>query len=388
MPELEFPEIIDPVATPEVTEVFDKPTALAVIDLAAHAVEPLQALEAPMRALVERHRAVAYDLKTSKGLNEAKLARAELREQGRYAVQRACAKFKADANEAKRQVEALSERLIAIVSPTEEAIDKQIKAREAEIEREKAEKARIEAERVAKHAEGIAAIRGIAQRCQGLPSERIAKAIEVLEDMSFGLSWQDFAVGAANAQCETLEEVRKLHAAALVREEEARRVEAQRVENERIAAELAAQRAELERQQAEIARIAEEQRQAEAVRLAEERREEQQRAEQARQAEAPADTQAETDRIVKATLDRAKELQDYADGERAKQAAEPKPDPEVSIPELNTALGLGMFITRGMLAQFGIKPIRVYRNNCYFLASDFGRLCDALVAHIATVRNR
>lgn len=394
MSELQFPEIVDPIDTTEVTEVFNqlRPTAVAVIDLAAHAVEPLQALEAPMRALVERHRAVAYDLKTSKGLNEAKLARAELREQGRYAVQRACAKFKSDANEAKRQVEALSERLIAIVAPCEEAIDKQIKAREAEIERDKAEKARIEAERIAKHAEGIAAIRNIAQRCQGLPSERIAKAIAVLEGMTFGPSWQEYAVPAASAQCETLEEVRQLYAAALVREEDARRVEAQRIENERIAAELAAQRAELERQ-------AEEQRKAaEALLIAQ------------RAAVALTDIQ----NVLNTPLEDIEPMPDIDPQQTAPQAqpeplfedgpipagargSKPEPEPqveaaaeapyhEVSIPDLNAQLGLGMFITRGMLAQFGIRPCRTYRNNAFYRGSGFARLCDALITHIQARR--
>jgi len=44
--------------------------------------------EVSILALAEKYRAVAFDVTTTKGMNEAKAARLELREKGRFAVQR------------------------------------------------------------------------------------------------------------------------------------------------------------------------------------------------------------------------------------------------------------------------------------------------------------
>jgi len=155
-----------------------------------------------------------------------------------------------------------------------------IEAREQELEAERQEKARIEAERVRVLKERMATIGAYLIACQapGMTSARIEKGIELLKQQTFGPEWEEFQVPAANAQCETLEAMRQLHAQVLGREQEAARQEAIRLENERQAelnrieakriadeaaeirrqaAELAAQRAESER----LARLAEERRQ-------------------------------------------------------------------------------------------------------------------------------
>ena len=225
----------------------EAPPADAPMTLATLAVRPLSALEPALLALSERYRAVAFDLKTPKGLTGAKEARHDLRENGRYAIQRARDGFKKDAEAAKRAVEAEAERLIALVKPREDELDTSIRNREAEIEAEKAEKARIERERVEALQDGVAKLRGYADRAIGQPAEKIAQAIKALDDMDFTeYRWQEFALRAAQARDETVEKLRVLHSQAL----EAERL---RAENERLQAE-AAQRAERER--AEAARLA------------------------------------------------------------------------------------------------------------------------------------
>lgn len=201
--------------------------------LAELATQPLARMEPDLLALSARYRNVAFDLKTPKGLAAMKAARHDLRENGRFAVQRACDAFKKDANAAKRAVEETAERLVGIVRPQEDDYTKAIEAREAEIEAEKAEKARLEAERVAKLQAGIATIRSYVQKAAGLPSERIAKGIADLAAWTFPTEqWAEFAVPAANAQCETLEALRRMHVAAV-------QAEADKAARERLEAEAA-----------------------------------------------------------------------------------------------------------------------------------------------------
>jgi type II secretory pathway pseudopilin PulG len=217
------------------------------LTLADLAVRPLSALEPTLLALSARYERVAFDLKTPKGLTDAKAARHDLRANGRYLVQNARDGFKKDAEAAKRAVEAEAERLIGLVKPREDALDTDIRNREAEIEAEKAEKARIERERVEALQAGVARLLSYSDRAIGQPAEKIAQAVAALEAMTFPEErWHEFAGRADEARRQTVAKLLVLHSQAL----EADRL---RAENERLQAE-AAQRAERER--AEAARLA------------------------------------------------------------------------------------------------------------------------------------
>lgn len=217
-------------------------------------------------ALAEKYRAVAFDVTTTKGMTEAKAARQDLRENGRFLVQRAEKSVKDDVNSLKKVMADEVERIVGIVKPVEDAIDAQIKAEEERKAAAKAERERIEAERVAAHEAGIAKIRAYLAHCQqpGMTAERIGKGIDMLAAVTFGPEWQEFAVKAAEAQAETLTAMRELHTAAVEREAAAAQAEADRIareaeqqrqaeENARVAAELAAQKAALDAQAAELA---------------------------------------------------------------------------------------------------------------------------------------
>lgn len=224
------------------------------LTLAALAVRPLSALEPTLLALSARYERVAYDLKTPKGLTDAKAARHDLRTHGRYLVQNARDGFKKDAEAAKRAVEAEAERLIGLVKPREDALDTDIRNREAEIEAEKAEKARIEAARVEALQAGVARLLSYSDRAIGQPAEKIAQAITALEAMHFHEDrWQEFTTRAAAARDDTLAKLRVLHGQALEAERlraENERLQAEAAERRRQAEELAAQRAESERLEA------------------------------------------------------------------------------------------------------------------------------------------
>lgn len=169
----------------------------------------------------------------------------------------------------KSKMAATSKAVGAELEIIEQAYDKadtlilpKIEAREQELEAERQEKARIEAERVAKHQRGIATIRAYLVHCQqpDMTAERIGKGIEALQANAYGADWEEFQVPAANAQCETLEAMRQLHAQVLGREQEAARQEAIRLENERQAEanrieakRIADEATEIRRQAAELA---------------------------------------------------------------------------------------------------------------------------------------
>lgn len=222
------------------------------VSLETAALAPFLAIESQMLALAEKYRECAYDCTTTKGMDAAKAARLELREKGRYAVQRAADKFKKDANAAKKSVDAKAEALIEIIKPAEDAIDAQIKAEEDRKAAEKAERERLEAIRIGAHQDKIVAIGAYVTQARerNLTSEQIGKGIDKLQGMTFGAEWEEFASKAAEMRDATVEALGRMQADAKAREE----AEALRIENERVAAELAAQRAELERQAAELLR--------------------------------------------------------------------------------------------------------------------------------------
>ncbi|MDP4076207.1 hypothetical protein [Acidovorax sp. A1169] len=190
--------------------------------------------EAGLLAMAERYRDVVYDVTTTKGMAEAKAARADLRDNGRRLLTRTEASVKADVNELKQVMGAEVERLVDIVKPVEDAIDAQIKVEEKRKADDKAERDRLEAERVAGHRANIDQLRAYADQAAGQSLESLASAITALEAMEFGPEWEEFAPEADTARNTTVARLREIA--------ESTR---QRQENERLQQELAAARAAL-----------------------------------------------------------------------------------------------------------------------------------------------
>lgn len=246
-PPIEAPPLIEqPKPAAPVAVIEPKPAVPVSIKEAVLA--QFKEAETNVRALAEKYRNVAYDVPTTKGMAEAKAARQDLRENGRFLVQRAEKSVKDDVNSLKKVMADEVERIVAIVKPVEDAVDAQIKAEE---ERKAQAKAK-EAERVAAHEAGIAKIRAYVTYCRepGMTAERIAKGIEILSAVTFGPEWQEFAEKAKLAQAETLTGMRELHAVAVEREAAAAKAEQERIERE---AEQARVAAENERKAAELA---------------------------------------------------------------------------------------------------------------------------------------
>lgn len=174
---LYFPPIVETAQSS--SEIAVAPKSAVTIKEAA--VAHLRSHEPTILALAERYRDVALPLDTPKGLAAGQAALTEVRENGRFAVQRVRDATKDLLNGAKKDVEAEATRLIALIQPTEVHIEAQITARKAVLAAEKAEKERIEAERVAKHQAGISIIRSYINQAQGKTSEQIARVLPTVE---------------------------------------------------------------------------------------------------------------------------------------------------------------------------------------------------------------
>jgi hypothetical protein len=222
--------------------------------------------EADLTALAERYRGVAFDVSTTKGLGEAKAARYDLRENGRFAVQRIRDAVKDEINGLKSDVTAKADVLIAITKPTEDAIDAQITKREQEIEAEKKRKADEEAERqrlaaeaeaarTAAHRANIDTIKGYPAQAAGQTSARIVAAHDILRaqlEAFLPEQWEEFADEARTQLQASADKLQALADQARHAEAEAAHLEEQRIAQEAMQRRLDEQAAQLAEAQAKI----------------------------------------------------------------------------------------------------------------------------------------
>lgn len=217
------------VAQQQATNIATKPMSIKDTVLAQ-----FKDTEAGLTAMAEKYRDVVYNVADTKGMAEAKAARADLRDNGRRMLTRTEAAVKADVNELKKVMGDEVERLVAIVKPVEDAIDAQIKAEETRKAEEKAKRDKEEADRVAAHRTNIEQLKAYVDQAEGQPVEVIEKAIATLGEMTFSEEWEEFAQ-EAEATC--LATVQRL--LGMVESEK------RRIENERLQKELDAARAAL-----------------------------------------------------------------------------------------------------------------------------------------------
>lgn len=334
MNDIDFPAIEEQPTAAVVTEVLDAKPAQqqpesAVALMRRTTLAELSAVELGIAKLKADHGATDYDITTPKGLQLAKDHRLAVREV-RYQIPHTVKARKAELKEVGEALEAEAERITAELMAIEKPHDDKIKAREQQLADEKAERDRIAAERAAAQAKGIADIRAFVARANApdMTAERLAGGIKVLEEMTFQTgAWLD-PVALANAQCETLDTLRTIHAMLTEREAAAVRVEAQRIENERLAAELAAQQRQLAEQQDELDRQAQEQRQ----RLEREAAEAERQRREAAEAEARqrAEDEAERNRLAELEARRLQEVTTAAKSMADAIAQPAAPTPEVS----------------------------------------------------------
>ena len=202
---------------------------------------------AALSDLRHRYSGVAFNVTTTKGMDEAKKARQEVKGY-RTALEAKRKEIKAPALERCRLIDEEAKTITAALLELEEPIDQQIKAEETRKEAEKAAKAEAERKRVALHMDSIQQIRDHLNNMVGASPEAFALSIKEVEQYECGPYWEEFQGQAQQAKDETLGKLREMHAAAVAHEAEQARIKA---EQEAEAARIAAERAELARLRAE-----------------------------------------------------------------------------------------------------------------------------------------
>lgn len=271
------------------------------------AIAEYSATDGALTELRQKYDTVVFDVATTKGMAQAKEARAELRGY-RVTLEKTRVEIKAPALERCRQIDSEAKRITAELESLEQPIDAQIKREEDRKAIEKAEKERAERERVEAISARFNAIRAIPLAAVGVTSTEILAQISAAEAADLTGIPDDLQ---AAAQYEVRLAVTALRAAldrALSAEEEQARIKAERAELEHLRAEQAAVQAERERLAA-----AEIEREAEAARA----KEAQERAE--REAIERAEREAREAEQRRIDAERA-EVRRKEDAERAKAA--------------------------------------------------------------------
>lgn len=202
---------------------------------------------AALSDLRHRYSGVAFNVTTTKGMDEAKKARQEVKGY-RTALEAKRKEIKAPALDRCRLIDDEAKTITAALLELEEPIDQQIKAEESRKEAERAAKAEAERMRVARHHATIQYLRGIPADVASASIEKIASEISQLEALDITDSLEEFQPQCQQAKEESLAKLREMHDAALAHEAEQARIKA---EQEAEAARIAAERAELARLRAE-----------------------------------------------------------------------------------------------------------------------------------------
>lgn len=220
--------------------------------------------ESALAELRERFAAVVFDTATTKGMAEAKAARAELRKY-RVALEAKRVEIKSPALERCRLIDTEAKRITAELEALEDPIDETIKREERRKESEKAAREQAERDRTEARNRRFDAIKGTPLRAVNATAEEIERLIAETEAMDFSdiePQYRDAAQYEARLAVLSLKAAldrRRLHDAEQIR------IQQERAELERLRAEEAERRAEADRIAA-----AERERQVEAERQVEE----------------------------------------------------------------------------------------------------------------------
>lgn len=286
-------------------------------------------VSAGIEALKTKYHGVVFAVQTTKGMDEACAARAEIREP-RYAVQRTAKAAKDQLNAIKRNIDERSEQITEALLAIESPIDQQIKAEEARKKEEKAKREAAELARISAHRDGLAAIAAAPAKLLRKSSVEIQLEIDKLQAMEIGESWEEFAAHAAAARTEAIDQMLSML-------DQAKADERQREEMAKAAAALAAERAEMERQKAEAERLLAEAKAAAERELAAARAElERQRASEKAEAERQRAADKAASELLRAEAERQRAEIEQQRAEIARQQSElqkaPKEEPVAVLP--------------------------------------------------------
>lgn len=290
------------------------PTQNALVAVRTQVAE-IDRVSAGIAELERKYKGTVFDVSTAKGLAEAKIARAEIREP-RFAVGRALEAAKRPLNDLKAAVAGRAAEIAAQLQALETPIDQQIKAEEDRKEAEKAARAAAERARVEGLTARLAAMQSIPLGLTHSTAAEIAEGMRSLESIEVGEDWEEFHTAAARARDETLASLRALHLKAAAREEYEAGIIRQRAELEAQQHALRVQQEEQARQE-EAARVRREAEEAEA------RAEIERKAAEARAAQEAADAAAlvERERLDAIAAEERRKADEAAAAQRASEQA-------------------------------------------------------------------
>lgn len=346
--------------------------------------------EAGLAALREDLKGKTYDLATTKG-NEAARADRLRCVTLRTTLEKTRKAFKAPALAYGKKIDAEAERITAEIEALEKPIDAQIRADEARREAEKEAKRQAEAARVQAHEANIARIHAFLPACNGKDSTRIARGMELLGEFEPDGTWEEFEDRGKQAKAETLAAMKVIYDRTKAAEDAAAALEAQRQEQERVAAELAEQQAEINRQRAELER-----QQREIIEAAEAERAEQAARQEKARTDGIAAIQQEARRTFTEPTVNAATTMDVAianppfdpgpgaiGGPMRENTTAPPSEPEPTIKLGEISQRLGFTLTEVFIREtLHIEPCGNDKRAVLFKASDFARICAALINHL------
>ena len=215
--------------------------------------------EAALADLNTRYSMVVFDVTTTKGMVEAKTARAEIKGY-RTDLEKERVRIKAPALEHCKLIDAEAKRITAELVKLEEPIDAVIKAEEARKEKEKAEKAAAGAKRISFIQQKLSQIRARVVATHGLSADQILAIKEHAENEVIDpLIYMEFTDEAEMAKMSSVIAIAKAHKAQVEHEQEQAKILAEREELAKLRAAQESQAKELaDMKAAEEKRIADE----------------------------------------------------------------------------------------------------------------------------------
>lgn len=305
--------------------------------------------EAALTTLSAQYSGVTYDVTTTVGMSEAKVARATIKGY-RTSLEKMRVELKAPALERSRLIDAEAKRITVELVKLEGPIDEQIKAEESRKEQERIAKAEADRLRIANNIGKIEQIKAVPANVTAMTSAEVSNVIVRLENLAVGdAEYQEFRPMAQDAKVTALQQLSDILTEKLTQEAESVRLEIERqaeearaeaerqerdrlaqIESERLAAEqkkLDEERTVFEEEKAEVARKqAEDDRIAREAREAAQAEEDRKAAEIKKEQDAIAAEQQEKDRIAAVTAEeeRKKAEAKAAEEEKARRLAEAK----------------------------------------------------------------
>lgn len=212
------------------------------------------------RELHEQYKGVAFNVTTTKGMEEARTARKALRDEARYPMQDLKKEGSKLLGVMQRQFNDHVDGLIAQVVEFERPIHEQITAEEDRKETERLERERLEAQRKQSHQDAIAAIQSLVSTAAGMDSAALAERIAAVQAIAVDESWEEYEGQAEQAKDEVLRQLTGMRLAVLADEDERRDLEAQRQRQREWDAQQVARQADLDRREQDLQRREREQR--------------------------------------------------------------------------------------------------------------------------------